>query len=77
MSAAPILMILKDGETVKSVVIESEAMLGRGDDCVIRLEDRAISHRRVRGKVCSASAGRPGNMQPPRSRPRTKAAPRS
>jgi pSer/pThr/pTyr-binding forkhead associated (FHA) protein/tetratricopeptide (TPR) repeat protein len=45
MSAAPILTISKDGETIKSVPIEGEAMLGRSEGCVIRLEDRAISRQ--------------------------------
>lgn len=45
MSAAPILTILKDGETVRSVPIEDEALLGRDEGCVIRLEDRMISRQ--------------------------------
>jgi pSer/pThr/pTyr-binding forkhead associated (FHA) protein/tetratricopeptide (TPR) repeat protein len=45
MSAAPILTILKDGETVRSVPIEGEALLGRDEACVIRLEDRMISRQ--------------------------------
>jgi len=45
MSAAPILTILKDGEQVKSLPIEGEAVLGRAEGCVIRLEDRAISRQ--------------------------------
>jgi pSer/pThr/pTyr-binding forkhead associated (FHA) protein len=45
MSAAPILTISRDGETIKSVPIEGEAMLGRSEGCVIRLEDRAISRQ--------------------------------
>jgi pSer/pThr/pTyr-binding forkhead associated (FHA) protein/tetratricopeptide (TPR) repeat protein len=45
MSAAPILTILKDGETVRSVPIEGEALLGRDEGCVIRLEDRMISRQ--------------------------------
>jgi pSer/pThr/pTyr-binding forkhead associated (FHA) protein/tetratricopeptide (TPR) repeat protein len=43
MGAAPILTLLKDGETIKSFSLEGEAMLGRAEGCVIRLEDRAIS----------------------------------
>ncbi|MGZ3708519.1 MAG: FHA domain-containing protein, partial [Bdellovibrionota bacterium] len=45
MSAAPILTILKNGETVKSHPLEGEAILGRAEDCVIRLDDRAISRQ--------------------------------
>lgn len=45
MSAAPILTILKNGEMVRSVPIEGEALLGRDEGCVIRLEDRMISRQ--------------------------------
>jgi pSer/pThr/pTyr-binding forkhead associated (FHA) protein/tetratricopeptide (TPR) repeat protein len=45
MSAAPLLTILKDGETIKSQSLDGEMVLGRGEDCVIRLEDRAISRQ--------------------------------
>jgi len=45
MGAAPILTILKNGETIRSVSLEGEAMLGREEGCVIRLEDRAISRQ--------------------------------
>ncbi|MFL5815298.1 MAG: FHA domain-containing protein [Bdellovibrionia bacterium] len=45
MSAAPILTILKDGETVRSVPIEGDSLLGRDEGCVIRLEDRMISRQ--------------------------------
>jgi pSer/pThr/pTyr-binding forkhead associated (FHA) protein/tetratricopeptide (TPR) repeat protein len=45
MSAAPILNISKDGETIKSVSIEGEAELGRSEGCLIRLDDRAISRK--------------------------------
>ena len=47
MSAAPLLTILKDGEMVKSMPLEQDAILGRGEDCVIRLEDRAISRQHL------------------------------
>jgi pSer/pThr/pTyr-binding forkhead associated (FHA) protein len=45
MSAAAILTISRNGETIKSYPIEGEALLGRSDGCVIRLEDRAISRQ--------------------------------
>ncbi|OFZ79158.1 MAG: hypothetical protein A2583_00505 [Bdellovibrionales bacterium RIFOXYD1_FULL_53_11] len=44
-SARAILTILKNGETIKSQPIESEALLGRADGCVIRLDDRAVSRQ--------------------------------
>lgn len=47
MSAAPVLKITRNGETVKEVQIEGEAVLGRSEGCVIRLEDRAISRQHV------------------------------
>src|SRR5271156_6224809 len=42
---AAILTISKDGEEVKRISIDSEAVLGRAEGCVIRLEDRAISRQ--------------------------------
>lgn len=42
---APVLTILKDGKSIKSCPIEGEALLGRSEGCVIRLEDRAISRQ--------------------------------
>src|SRR5262245_25284854 len=45
MAAVAMLTVLKNGETVKSLPIEGEAVLGRGEGCVIRLEDRAISRQ--------------------------------
>lgn len=45
--AAPVLTVLKNGETIKSCSLEGEAVLGRSEDCVIRLEDRAISRQHV------------------------------
>ncbi|OFZ53859.1 MAG: hypothetical protein A2428_06380 [Bdellovibrionales bacterium RIFOXYC1_FULL_54_43] len=47
MGAAPILNILRNGEMIRSVPIEGEAILGRSEGCVIRLEDRAISRQHV------------------------------
>lgn len=43
MSAAAVLHILKNGETIKSHKVDGEVSLGRGEGCVIRLDDRAIS----------------------------------
>ncbi len=45
MGAKALLTILKNGETVKAQPIEAETVLGRGEGCVIRLEDRAISRQ--------------------------------
>lgn len=45
MSAVKKLSISKDGEVIKSLAIDGEAVLGRGDGCVIRLDDRAISRQ--------------------------------
>jgi pSer/pThr/pTyr-binding forkhead associated (FHA) protein/tetratricopeptide (TPR) repeat protein len=45
MSAAPVLKIFKDGEEVKSLSLDGEAEIGRGEGCVIRLDDRAISRK--------------------------------
>lgn len=44
MSAA-VLTISRNGETVRSQRIEGESVLGRGEGCVIRLDDRAISRQ--------------------------------
>lgn len=43
MSAAPLLTVLKDGETIRTLPVDSEAIVGRGENCVLRLDDRAIS----------------------------------
>src|ERR1700760_1574379 len=45
MGAAAVLTILRNGETVKTCPIEGDAMLGRGEGCLIRLDDRAISRQ--------------------------------
>lgn len=45
MGAAPILTISKNGETIRSLPVETEADLGRAEGCVIRLDDRAISRQ--------------------------------
>jgi len=50
MSALPILTILKNGETIRSQDLESEVVIGRGDGCVIRLDDRAVSRSHARLK---------------------------
>src|SRR4051794_38450313 len=44
-STAAILTITRNGETIKSLPIEGDAILGRGEGCVIRLDDRAISRQ--------------------------------
>jgi pSer/pThr/pTyr-binding forkhead associated (FHA) protein/tetratricopeptide (TPR) repeat protein len=45
MSAAAVLVITRNGETVKSIPLEGDVVLGRGEGCVIRLDDRAISRQ--------------------------------
>jgi pSer/pThr/pTyr-binding forkhead associated (FHA) protein/tetratricopeptide (TPR) repeat protein len=43
MSVAPILTIMKEGETIKTCPVDGEVVLGRSEDCTIWLNDRAIS----------------------------------
>lgn len=45
MNAAPMLIFLKEGETLKSQSLEKEISIGRGEGNVIRLEDRAVSRK--------------------------------
>lgn len=45
MRAAAVLSIIRDGETIRKVPVEGEAMLGRAEGCLIRLDDRAISRQ--------------------------------
>jgi pSer/pThr/pTyr-binding forkhead associated (FHA) protein/tetratricopeptide (TPR) repeat protein len=45
MSALPVLIITREGETLRSQALESEISIGRGDGNVIRLEDRAVSRK--------------------------------
>jgi pSer/pThr/pTyr-binding forkhead associated (FHA) protein len=47
MGAAAVLTISRDGAPIKSVPLDQEGsiVIGRGEDCVIRLEDRAISRQ--------------------------------
>ena len=41
---APVVTIQKNGQVLKSLTLDSsEAILGRAEGCVIRLEDRAVS----------------------------------
>lgn len=47
MGAAKKLSFFKEGELIKEQSIESEVLVGRGEDCVIRLDDRAISRRHL------------------------------
>lgn len=56
MSVAPLLTVLRDGEAIHTLPVESEALVGRGENCVLRLVDRAISRehalfRRVGGAI--------------------------
>ena len=59
MSALPVLIVTKEGETLKSLPIEGDISVGRGEGNVIRLEDRAVSrqHALVR-KTPKASRSR-------------------
>ncbi len=45
MSAAAVLTVIRNGEEIKSYEIDGEAVIGRAEGCVIRLEDRAISRQ--------------------------------
>jgi pSer/pThr/pTyr-binding forkhead associated (FHA) protein/tetratricopeptide (TPR) repeat protein len=44
--AAPVVTIHKNGQALRSLTLDAgEAVLGRGEGCVIRLEDRAVSRQ--------------------------------
>ncbi len=45
MGAAALLTISRNGENIRSQSIEGESVLGRSDDCDIRLDDRAVSRQ--------------------------------
>ena len=47
MGAAPLLTFLKNGEVIRSCQLlpESPLVVGRGQECVVRLKDRAISRK--------------------------------
>ncbi|MBC7386618.1 MAG: FHA domain-containing protein [Cryobacterium sp.] len=45
MSAAPVLLITREGENVRSQSLDTEISVGRGEGNVVRLEDRAVSRR--------------------------------
>jgi pSer/pThr/pTyr-binding forkhead associated (FHA) protein/tetratricopeptide (TPR) repeat protein len=50
MSAAPLLSIFRDGEKIKEISVQAndgDLILGRGDQCKIRLDDRAISREHL------------------------------
>ncbi len=57
MGAAPVLRILKNGEEVKACPITGEAVLGRAESCVIRLDDRAISRQHAVIRPLGAEQG--------------------
>ncbi len=40
-----LLTIMRDGVTVKTLPVEGDVLLGRGEGCAIRLDDRAISRQ--------------------------------
>jgi pSer/pThr/pTyr-binding forkhead associated (FHA) protein len=54
MSAAAVLLIEKDGSPAREFSVEGEVVLGRGEGCAVRLDDRAISREHV---ICSPSSG--------------------
>ena len=44
--SSPVVMIQKNGQLLRSLTLEgSEAILGRAEGCVIRLDDRAVSRQ--------------------------------
>jgi len=43
MSALPLLIITREGETIRSQAVDAEISIGRAEGNVIRLEDRAVS----------------------------------
>ncbi len=45
MGVATLLVISRNGEDLRSQPIEGESVLGRSEDCDIRLDDRAVSRR--------------------------------
>src|SRR5438552_121035 len=45
MGALPILKITKNGQPLQDKEVDREMLLGRAEDCVIRLDDRAISRQ--------------------------------
>ncbi len=52
-SASSVLHILKNGETIRSLKVDSEAVIGRAEGCAVRLEDRAISRQHAVFRVIS------------------------
>jgi pSer/pThr/pTyr-binding forkhead associated (FHA) protein len=45
MSALPSISVFKKGEEIKSLPVADDILLGRGDNCVIRLDDKAVSRQ--------------------------------
>ncbi len=45
MSALPFITVTKKGEEIKSLPVGQDISVGRGDGCVIRLDDKAISRQ--------------------------------
>lgn len=45
MSALPIITVTKKGEEIKTLPVGQDISVGRGDGCVIRLDDKAISRQ--------------------------------
>lgn len=62
-----VLLIQKNGQTIKSQpLVTGESWLGRGEDCVVRLEDRAVSrqHAVVRSSASGLSIERKTRISP-------------
>ena len=45
MSVAPVLSVLKNGQEIRALSVEGDVVLGRGANCGLRLDDRAISRQ--------------------------------
>ncbi len=45
MSALPMLIITREGETIRSQSLDAEISIGRGEGNIVRLEDRAVSRK--------------------------------
>lgn len=54
MGAAAILNIHRGSELIRSIPIEGEAVVGRGEGCVVRLDDRAVSRHHAVFKASSS-----------------------
>ncbi|MBI2711519.1 MAG: FHA domain-containing protein [Bdellovibrio sp.] len=55
MSQFPNLTLLKDGAVLKTFSLEGDLVLGRADECAIRIDDRAVSRQHAVFKSVSGS----------------------